>query len=67
MIETGIEIIDARQDEYKLLKSKIEGMRDRGLSYQAIADLFNIWQVSTRTGEGKWHPKTIRELADSGR
>lgn len=61
LIEAGIEIKDTQQDEYGLLKSKIEEMRDRGLSYQAIADAFNLWKVSTRTG-GNWHAKTVREL-----
>lgn len=37
-------------------------MRERGISYQAIADAFNLWKISTRIGDGQWFAKTIREL-----
>jgi hypothetical protein len=62
LIEAGIEIIDQNHDEHTALRKKIQAMRERGLSYQGIADIFNLWKVSTRTGDGKWHSKTIREL-----
>ncbi|HXH76001.1 MAG TPA: hypothetical protein VNJ08_13605 [Bacteriovoracaceae bacterium] len=38
-------------------------MKQRGLSYQAIANIFNLWKLPTRTSKGEWHAKTIRELA----
>ena len=62
LIEAGIEIVKHRRDEHKSLMKKIEEMRSRGLSYQAIADILNLWKVATRTSEGIWHAKTIREL-----
>lgn len=49
-------------DEYKTLENKIKELRQRELSYQAIADLFNLWKIKTRSGEGQWHPKTIRDI-----
>jgi hypothetical protein len=62
LIEAGIELLEQRHDDYMTLRKKIQAMRERGLSYQAIADAFNHWKVSTRRGEGQWHAKTIREL-----
>ena len=62
LVEAGIEIKEQACHDYKALKKKILAMRERGLSYQAIADAFNLWKVATRTGDGKWHSKTIREL-----
>ncbi|MBA2405104.1 MAG: hypothetical protein H0V66_10070 [Bdellovibrionales bacterium] len=41
---------------------KIVKMRSRGLSYQTIAGIFNLWKVATRTGEGIWYAKTVRDL-----
>jgi len=38
-------------DDYKVLK--------KGLSYQAIADVFNLWEIPTRSAQGTWHAKTI--------
>ncbi|RPJ65518.1 MAG: hypothetical protein EHM20_17770 [Alphaproteobacteria bacterium] len=49
-------------DEYNALKRKIKELRARGLSYQVIADLFNLWKIKTRSGEGQWYPKTIRDI-----
>lgn len=62
LIEAGVEIIEHRQDDYGLLKTKAGEMRGRGLSYQTIANSFNLWKVRTRTGEGTWHSKTIRDI-----
>ena len=64
LLETGIELIDQNRDEHLALKKKIQAMRERGQSYQLIADAFNLWKVSTRTGDGKWYAKTIRDLAE---
>jgi hypothetical protein len=60
--EAGIEIKKKGHDEFKALKRKVETMRERGLSYQSIADSFNLWRVATRTDGGQWHPKTVREI-----
>jgi hypothetical protein len=62
LVEAGIEIKEQTIDDCTALKKKILAMRERGLSYQTIADAFNLWKVATRTGDGKWHSKTIREL-----
>lgn len=62
LIGAGIEIKEQAIDEYKALKNKILFMRGRGLSYQAIADQLNLWRVSTKTGDGSWHAKTVRDL-----
>ena len=62
LIEAGIEIKEQVGDDYKVLKKKIQAMRERGISYQAIADGFNLWKIFTRTGDGQWYAKTIREL-----
>lgn len=62
LLEAGVEIKEQVGDDYKALKKKIQAMRERGISYQAIADAFNLWKISTRTGDGQWYAKTIREL-----
>ena len=49
-------------NDYKALKKNIQAMRGRGLSFQAIADAFNLWMILTRAGHGQWYSKTIREL-----
>ena len=61
-MEAGIELVDHRCDEYLAVRKKIKAMRERGLAYQAIADIFNLWGVKTRSGEGRWHSKTVREV-----
>ncbi|MDO9182314.1 MAG: hypothetical protein Q7U04_07885, partial [Bacteriovorax sp.] len=63
LIEAGFEVMEHSTDEYKGLEKKIKELRLRSLSYQAIADLFNLWKIKTRSGEGQWHSKTIRDLA----
>ena len=64
LVETGIELLDHRHDEHHALNKKIESMRERGLSYQVIADTFNLWKIPTRSREGNWHAKTIREISN---
>lgn len=49
LIEAGIEIKEQAGDEYKVLKKKIKTMKERGLSYQAIADVFDLWKIPTRS------------------
>ncbi len=62
LLEVGIEIKEQVGDDYKALKRKIQVMRERGLSYQQIADTFNLWKISTRTGDGQWYSKSIRDI-----
>ena len=62
LIEAGIDIMKLSEKNEKSLKNKIGEMKRRGLSYQAIADSLNVWKVPTRTGNGKWHAKTTREV-----
>jgi hypothetical protein len=62
LIEVGIEIKELSKHEYKSLKDKITEKRSRGLSYQSIAESFNLWQFSTPSNEGFWQAKTVRDL-----
>lgn len=64
LIEAGIEVMEHPADEFRVLKMKINELRKKGQSYQAIADLFNLWKISTRTGAGVWYSKTVREIAN---
>jgi hypothetical protein len=64
LIEAGIEVMEHPADEYRALKKKINELRIKGQSYQAIADLINLWKISTRMGEGVWYVKTVREIAN---
>jgi DNA-binding transcriptional MerR regulator len=62
LIEARIELTHRNYNEHTALKKKVRALREKGLNYQAIADIFNLWKIATRTGDGKWHAKTIREL-----
>ena len=57
-----IEALTKMSNEHTALKKKVRALREKGLIYQAIAYIFNLWKIATRTGDGKWHAKTIREL-----
>lgn len=59
LIEAGIELNDQSGSDLRSLKNKL---RQRGLSDQAIGDLFNLWKVSARRGESKWYGKMVREV-----
>lgn len=61
LTEVGIEIKNFSKNEH-LLKNTITNMKSKGSSYQAIADSFNLWKIPTRTGEGRWHAKSIRDI-----
>jgi hypothetical protein len=50
LLEAGIELVDQGRDEHVTLKKKILAWRERGLSYEAIANAFNLWKIATRTG-----------------
>jgi hypothetical protein len=62
LIEAGVELFDHRKNEHETLRNKIRAMKEEGQSFQGIADKFNLWKIPTRSGEGMWHPKTIREI-----
>jgi len=62
LIEAGVEVVEHPADKRKPLKKKIGELKAKKLSYQAIADLFNLWKIKTSSGEGVWHPKTVRDL-----
>ena len=62
LLEAGIKLEVQTHDEHRALKKKIQTMKERGLSYQSISDAFNLWKIPTRTGEGNWHGKTVREV-----
>ncbi len=60
--EAGIEVLDSKLESHGALKRKVERLRKRGLSYQRIADLFNLWRIDTRSGGGKWHAESVRNV-----
>lgn len=62
LFEAGVENFTPKTGENLLLKKKINDLRQRGFTYQKIADVLNFWKVGTRSGEGKWFGKTVREL-----
>ena len=64
LLEAGVELVRQDFNDHLALRKKIKLMRERNLSYQTIAESFNIWKVPTRTKEGVWHPKTVRDLDD---
>ena len=46
--------------EYRvMLVKKIQGMRDRGISFGGIAKQFNEEGVATLSGIGKWYPSSV--------
>ncbi len=63
LIQAGIAIKESSKNEQRSLKVKIEQMRQRGMSYQVIADTLNLWKISTRSSDGKWHAKTVRDIS----
>lgn len=67
LVEAGIEIKVEAGDDYTVLNKKIQTMRVRGLTYQQIADLPNLWGVQKRTCPGKWHSKTVGEIERNSR
>lgn len=46
----------------KRIIEKIKRLREKGDSYQRIAEKFNLWRVKTRSGDGKWYAKTARDV-----
>lgn len=63
LIQAGIAPKEPSRNERRSLKVKIEEMRQRGMSYQVIAETFNLWKISTSSCEGKWHAKTVRDIS----
>ncbi len=62
LVEANIDNFEYEIEVDSALKSKIERLRNHGHSYQVIADKFNLWEMPTRTGCGKWYGKTVRDL-----
>lgn len=60
--QAGIDNFDYVVEQNIVLCKKIQLMRQKGLTYQEISDLFNIWKVNTRSRNGKWYAKTVRDL-----
>lgn len=59
--ETGSKTSGFSKKDCRDLTTKVQLLRQRGLSYQKIADLLNLWRVETISGDGKWHAKTVRD------
>jgi hypothetical protein len=62
LIEVGIEVKEPASEGYKALRKKILIMRERRLSYQAIADVFNLWRIPMRSEHGTWYAITVRDV-----
>ncbi len=57
----GMEIVNYEQVEVQEEMDRIEDMkklRDQGLSYNKIVEVFNALGVPTKTASAKWHEKT---------
>jgi DNA invertase Pin-like site-specific DNA recombinase len=59
--KSGIDLIQDNRPSSPL-KQKANELRNKGKSYQEIADIFNLWKISTSSGKGIWHGKTIRKI-----
>lgn len=45
LFEAGIDLVDQNCDEHKALRKKIQVMRERGLSYQSIANFLTYGKL----------------------
>ena len=45
---------------------RIETMRDQGYGYHTIARTLNAHQVPTASGQGQWHPASVRATVMPG-
>jgi DNA invertase Pin-like site-specific DNA recombinase len=53
----------ARTDFFDTIRPIIESIRETGCStLQGISDCLNRRGIATRTGTGKWHPSTVRNV-----
>lgn len=50
------------KDERNIIITKIEQLKDKGLSFQAIADQLNAENIPTFSGKGKWHGKSVSRI-----
>ena len=48
-------------NERKIIAA-ITTWREQGKTFREIADILNVQGVSTKTGRGKWHGKTIHQI-----
>ena len=62
LCQAGVEVLESRKADTNQFKEKIIELRAQKKSYQEIANIFNHQKIKTRTGKGKWHAKTIREI-----
>jgi DNA invertase Pin-like site-specific DNA recombinase len=51
-------------DEQKIAFA-IKTWREQGKSFREIADILNVQRTPTKTGEGKWHGKTIHQIINA--
>lgn len=61
LIKLGVDI-NYESKSYPILKKRIKELYSKGFSLQKIANKLNLWGVKTRSGDGKWHSKTINDL-----
>lgn len=47
--------------------ARMHELRKQGFSYWKIADAFNTLSVSTKTGRGKWHARSIQQIMDANK
>jgi len=60
--EAEIDDFEYENPTYPKLSEKVREMRERGLSYHTIADKFNALKIKTRSNNGKWYGKTVRDI-----
>lgn len=57
----NIDDFSYQRESSEALIRKIMKLRERGMSFHKIAARLNYWRIPTRSGEGKWHAKTVRD------
>ena len=60
--QAGVDDFEYIVEQDKLLVKKIKSMRNKGMSFQKIADIFNHWKIPSRAKRSKWYAKTVRDL-----
>ena len=59
-------LVDHKREQENI--QKMRNLRDKeGYSYWKIASIFNSMEISTQTGRGKWHAKTIQQILNSNK
>jgi len=62
LLAAGVNLIESEPNGSQPLIKKIFSLKERGMSYQAIANTLNLWRIPTRSGIGRWHAKTVQDL-----